>query len=152
MWKPSFRTVWIPDVPSGSALGFVETRGLVAAFEAADAMLKAASVELVGMERTDAAMITVLVEGDTSAVQSAVDAGRAAAARVGEVISSHVIARPAEETVKMQTGTHAPGFEHMTVRELRALARTMDNLPIQGREIARANKSELLKALGAKSS
>lgn len=151
MWKPSFRTVWTPDVSSGVALGFVETRGLVAAYEAADAMLKAASVELVGMERTEAALVTVLVEGDTAAVQSAVDAGRAAAARVGEVVSSHVIARPAEETLRMQTGSHTPEYEDMTVRELRALARTMENLPIQGREIARANKAELLKALGARS-
>ncbi|MEQ9103148.1 MAG: BMC domain-containing protein [Rhodothermales bacterium] len=150
MWKPSFRTVWIPDVSVGAALGFVETRGLVAAYEAADAMLKAASVELVGMERTEAAMITVLVEGDTAAVQSAVDAGRAAAARVGEVISSHVIARPARETMEMQTGTRTPDLEDMTVRELRALARTVENLPIQGREIARANKAELLKALGSR--
>lgn len=135
---------------AGSALGFVETRGLVAAYEAADAMLKASSVELVTMERTEAALITVVVEGDTAAVQSAVDAGRAAAARVGEVLSSHVIARPAAETLGMQTGSRTPELEDMTVRELRALARTMDNLPIQGREIARANKAELLKALGSR--
>lgn len=152
MWKPSFRTDWIPDVSVGLSLGFVETRGLVAAFEAADAMLKASSVELVGMERTEAALVTVTVEGDTAAVQSAVDAGRAAAARVGEVLSSHVIARPADETRGMQLGSTEPELEDMTVRELRTLARTFDNLPIQGREIARANKAELLRVLHAKNS
>jgi microcompartment protein CcmL/EutN len=78
------------------ALGLIETRGLVAAIEAADAAVKAADVTLVGKDTTKAALITVKVIGEVSAVQAAVDAGAAAAARVGELVSQHVIARPAE--------------------------------------------------------
>jgi microcompartment protein CcmL/EutN len=79
------------------ALGLIETRGLVGAIEAADAMVKAANVQLVGRERVDAALITVKIVGETAAVRSAVDAGSAAARRVGELVSSHVIPRPSEE-------------------------------------------------------
>ncbi|HAV22165.1 MAG: hypothetical protein A2X67_13295 [Ignavibacteria bacterium GWA2_55_11] len=78
------------------ALGLVETRGLIAAIEAADAMVKAANVVLVGKERTDPAMITIKIVGETAAVRSAVDAGAAAAQRVGTLVSTHVIPRPAE--------------------------------------------------------
>jgi microcompartment protein CcmL/EutN len=78
------------------ALGLIETKGLVGAIEAADAMLKAANVVLVGKERTDPAMITIKIVGDTAAVRAAVDAGAAAAQRVGSLISVHVIPRPAE--------------------------------------------------------
>lgn len=190
------------------AMGFVETRGLIAALEAADAMLKTAQVSLVAMERTDAAMITVQIAGDTAAVQAAVEAGTAAAKKIGHVITSHVIARPSDDVRAMQSGKKkapvatvkvtslakaaatkaaapksitkkaapkktasakasppkalpkkapakkapkaAPAnspLEDMTVRELRSLARTFDNLPIQGREIARANKTQLIDAL-----
>ncbi len=79
------------------ALGLIETRGLVGAIEAADAMVKAANVRLIGRERVDAALITVKIVGETAAVRSAVDAGAAAAKRVGELISSHVIPRPSDE-------------------------------------------------------
>ena len=135
------------------ALGFVETRGLVAALEAADAMLKSSQVSLIGVERTDAALITVQVSGDTAAVQSAVEAGVAAAKRIGLVVSSHVIARPSSDVFAMQMAKEKPisakssVLEDMTVRDLRAFARTVENLSIQGREIARANKQQLLKAL-----
>lgn len=78
------------------ALGLVEIKGLVGAIEAADAMVKTANVVLVGKERTDPAMITVKVVGDTAAVRSAVEAGAAAAQRVSQLISKHVIPRPAE--------------------------------------------------------
>ena len=78
------------------AFGMVETRGLVAAIEAADAMLKTANVRLIGKERTDPAMITIKIIGDTSAVLSAVEAGAEAAKRVGQLVSHHVIPRPAE--------------------------------------------------------
>lgn len=78
------------------ALGLIETRGLIGAIEAADAMVKAANVRLIGKERVDAALITVKIAGETAAVRSAVDAGAAAAERVGELISSHVIPRPAD--------------------------------------------------------
>jgi microcompartment protein CcmL/EutN len=77
------------------ALGLVETKGLVGAIEAADAMVKTANVILLGKERTDPAMITVKVVGDTAAVRSAVEAGAAAAQRVSQLISKHVIPRPA---------------------------------------------------------
>jgi ethanolamine utilization protein EutM len=78
------------------ALGLVETKGLVGAIEAADAMVKTANVILIGKERTDPAMITVKIVGDTAAVRSAVEAGAAAAQRVSQLISKHVIPRPAE--------------------------------------------------------
>ena len=78
------------------ALGLIETKGLVGAIEAADAMVKAANVRLIGKEGVDAALITVKIVGETAAVRSAVDAGAAAAKRVGELISSHVIPRPAD--------------------------------------------------------
>ena len=79
------------------ALGMVETRGLVAAIEAADAMLKAANVTLVGTEKIGSGLVTVMVRGDVGAVKAATDAGVAAAERVGELISVHVIPRPHEE-------------------------------------------------------
>ncbi len=79
------------------ALGMVETRGLVALIEAADAMCKAARVELVGWDRVGSGMVTAFVRGEVAAVKASVDAGGAAAAKLGEVISMHVIPRPHEE-------------------------------------------------------
>ena len=76
------------------ALGMVETRGLVAAIEAADAMVKAANVTLIGSEYVGGGLVTVMVRGDVGAVKAATDAGAAAAEKVGELISVHVIARP----------------------------------------------------------
>jgi ethanolamine utilization protein EutM len=76
------------------ALGMIECRGLVAMIEAADAMVKAADVHLVGYEKIDAGLVTAIVRGEVAAVRSAVDAGAAAARRVGEVIATHVIPRP----------------------------------------------------------
>lgn len=80
-----------------NALGMVETRGLVGAIEAADAMVKAANVTLVGKEQIGSGLVTVMVRGDVGAVKSATDAGAAAAEKVGELISVHVIPRPHEE-------------------------------------------------------
>lgn len=147
-----------PSRPSSGhdALGMVETRGLIAAIEAADAMMKASSVSLLGMEKADAGLVTILIEGETAAVQSSVDAGRAAAEKVGQVVSAHVIPRPANDIRIMQeSDVDQPGtrssssedIEAMTVRELRAFARTQEGLSIQGREIARANRQQLLDAL-----
>jgi len=79
------------------SLGLIETKGLVAAIEAADAMVKAANVQLVGKENIGAGYITVIAEGDVGAVKAAVDAGASAAKRVGEVVSVHVIPRPNAE-------------------------------------------------------
>src|SRR5205809_3134315 len=75
------------------ALGMVETKGLVAMIEAADAMVKSANVTLVGYEKIDAGLVTAIVRGDVAAVKSAVDAGAAAASRVGKVVATHVIPR-----------------------------------------------------------
>ena len=80
------------------ALGLIETRGLVGAIEAADAAVKAADVELIGKERADAGLMTIKLKGDVAAVRAAVDAGAAAAQRVGELVSVHVIPRPDDET------------------------------------------------------
>ena len=82
---------------NSDALGMVETKGLVGAIEAADAMVKAANVSLVGYEKIGSGLVTVMVRGDVGAVKAATDAGAAAAERVGELISVHVIPRPHEE-------------------------------------------------------
>jgi len=83
---------------SGEALGLIETKGLVGAIEAADAMVKAANVVLVGYEKIGSGLVTVMVRGDVGAVKAATDAGAASARRVGEVVSVHVIPRPHAET------------------------------------------------------
>lgn len=79
------------------ALGMVETKGLVGSIEAADAMVKAANVTLIGKEHVGGGLVTVLVRGDVGAVKAATDAGGAAAAKVGELVSVHVIPRPHDE-------------------------------------------------------
>jgi microcompartment protein CcmL/EutN len=89
---------------SMEALGMVETKGLVGSIEAADAMVKAANVILVGKEYIGAGYVTVLVRGDVGAVKAATDAGAAAARRVGELVSVHVIPRPHQEVEKVLPG------------------------------------------------
>ena len=79
---------------ASQALGMIETKGLIGAIEAADAMVKAANVELIGKEHIGSGLVTVMVRGDVGAVKAAVDAGAAASQRVGELISLHVIPRP----------------------------------------------------------
>ena len=79
------------------ALGMIETRGLVGSVEAADAMVKAARVTLLGKEKIGGGFVTVMVRGEVGAVKAATDAGAAAARRVGELVSVHVIPRPAED-------------------------------------------------------
>lgn len=83
--------------PGQAALGMIETRGLVASIEAADAMVKAASVTIVGQHKAGGGLISTLVRGEVGAVKAATDAGATAANKVGEVVSVHVIARPHEE-------------------------------------------------------
>lgn len=83
------------------ALGMIETRGLIASIEAADAMVKSADVRLVRQEKVDAALVTILIEGDVSAVQAAVEAGREAANRFGTVVSHLVIPHPDGETKEL---------------------------------------------------
>lgn len=156
----------------GNALGLVETKGLIAGIEACDAMLKAANVRLVGMEQTVPALITIKVVGETAAVRSAVEAGAAAAERVGTVVSKHVIPRPADDVVavfldrpaprpsapsmpRVASGRATPAgnagddLEERTVRELREMAREIEDFPLRGREISRATKDELIALLRA---
>ncbi|MEL6616348.1 MAG: BMC domain-containing protein, partial [Bacteroidota bacterium] len=132
----------------------LETHGLVAAVEAADAMLKAAPVRLLQQQRTNPALITHFVTGQTGAVKAAVDAGRAAAERVGKVVAAHVIPRPGdgllseiilpEVTPEADTPeassdeTAASGdYATTTVRELLAAARDREGGTLAGRDIAR---------------
>ena len=83
------------------ALGMIETKGLIGSVEAADAMVKAANVVLIGKEYIGAGYVTVMVRGDVGAVKAATDAGAAAARRVGELVSVHVIPRPHAEVEKI---------------------------------------------------
>ena len=142
------------------ALGLVETRGLVGAIEAADAGLKAAPVRLIGMERTDPALITVLFAGDTASAKAAVDAAAAAAERVGELVSVHVIPRPFPGLELMSDEAEGAGADgpppgtplsELKVVDLRHRARQIENFPLKGRELSIANRDELLahfRALG----
>src|ERR1700685_3621866 len=93
---------------SFEALGMIETRGFIGAVEAADAMVKAANVVLVGKEFIGAGYVTVMVRGDVGAVKAATDAGAAAARRVGELVAVHVIPRPHEYVEKILPGGNKP--------------------------------------------
>jgi BMC domain-containing protein len=137
------------------ALGLIETRGLVGAIEAADAGLKAAPVSLLGTERVDAALVTVLFSGDVASVKSAVDAGAAAAERVGELVSVHVIPRPDPQVDALEHDDEEGGgpaaarlasqrLGDMKVVDLRHRARLTPDFPLKGRELSRANRDELL--------
>ena len=148
------------------ALGLVETKGLVGAIEAADAGLKAANVELLGSERADAGLVTVMFGGDVAAVKAACDAGAAAAERVGQLVGVHVIPRPSPMLSAIETdespGKRAPSddaprplpdgaydlaaLESAKVVELRDRARHVENFPLKGRDVARASREELLAA------
>ena len=83
------------------AVGMIETKGLVAAIEAADTMVKSANVTLIGYEKIGSGLVTVMVRGDVGAVKAATDAGSAAATKVGELVSIHVIPRPHTEVEKI---------------------------------------------------
>jgi microcompartment protein CcmL/EutN len=93
------------------ALGMIETKGLVAAIEAADAMVKAAKVTLLGREKVGGGLVTVLVRGEVGAVKAATDAGAAAAQRVGELIAVHVIPRPHGEVEQIIPQPASPPAE-----------------------------------------
>jgi len=94
----------------GEALGMVETKGLVAMIEAADAMVKAANVQLIGKEYIGAGYVTIFVRGDVGAVKAATDAGAAAARRVGELVSVHVIPRPHTEVERVLPANGRTGY------------------------------------------
>jgi microcompartment protein CcmL/EutN len=89
------------ELMTNEALGMIETKGLVAAIEAADAMVKSANVSLMGYEKIGSGLVTVMVRGDVGAVKAAVDAGAAAADKVGQVVSVHVIPRPHGDVEKI---------------------------------------------------
>ena len=88
------------------ALGMVETRGLIGSIEAADAMLKAANVTLVGTEKIGSGLVSVMVRGDVGAVNAAVQAGAANAAKLGELVATHVIPRPHSDVEKILPQLH----------------------------------------------
>ena len=84
-----------------NSIGVIETRGLTAAIEAADAMLKAANVEVVGSEKIGSGLVSVIIQGDVGAVKAATEVGEEAASRIGEVVAVHVIPRPHEDLSKL---------------------------------------------------
>lgn len=86
---------------NGEALGIIETKGLTASIEAADAMLKAANVEIVGTEKIGSGLVTILVRGDVGAVKAATEVGAEAAQRLGEIVAVHVIPRPHSDIAKI---------------------------------------------------
>lgn len=119
------------------ALGMIETRGLIGSIEAADAMLKAANVTLLNRTQIGGGLVTVMVRGDVGAVKAAVDAGAAAAERVGELISVHVIPRPASDVEKI--------LDHMQKTELPAPVKETDKTPEQeAPEVQKPEAEELV--------
>ena len=94
IYSPILMLLFMMHFMINEALGMVETRGLVGAIEAADAMVKAANVRLIGKEKIGSGLVTVMVRGDVGAVKASTEAGAAAAKRVGELVSVHVIPRP----------------------------------------------------------
>ena len=143
----------------GEALGMIETKGLVASIEAADSMVKAANVRLIGKVQIGAGLVTVMVRGDVGAVKAAVDAGETAAKRVGEVVSIHVIARPnndienllpslsvnlPEDKIDTELDQIMKEFEKKSVIELRSITRQLKDTTLSGRQISKANKQKLL--------
>lgn len=140
------------------ALGLVETRGLVGAIEAADAMVKAARVRLVGKELSTGGLVVVKVVGEVAAVRAAVAAGQAAAARVGELVATHVIPRPHPDTELIVYESQGPPpaadstwtkerLEELPVHKLRQLARETPGVTIHGRAVSRADRETLLAEL-----
>ena len=142
------------------ALGLIETVGFVGVTEAADAAVKAAAVELAAIERIDGGMVSIRLLGDVGAVQAAVEAGVRAAEAVAKVVAQHVIPNPHEDlVVQFDLDVEGPisresleslsnaDLETLSVARLRQLARTIQNLGIQGREISRANRDELIREI-----
>ena len=157
------------------ALGLIETRGLVGILEAADTAAKAANVQLMGIERIGGGLVSLRLTGDVAAVQAAVRAAAAAAEQVSELVSAHVIPSPhlsmaslssqppsvtpvvaAPPLVEppMPDSVDSSDLAQMPVTRLRQLARRTPGVQLQGREVSRANKqqlvAELLRVLGPK--
>lgn len=138
------------------ALGLIETLGFVGVTEAADAATKAAAVELSAVEQIEGGIISIRVLGDVGAVQAAVEAGVHAAQQVGTLVAHHVIPNPHEDLVDVfglmektdeidETGD--ADLETLPVHRLRQIARETPGITIQGREISRANRAQLLSEL-----
>lgn len=136
----------------------VETQGLVAAIEAADAMMKVAPVVCLGKEVTDAGLVTIKVGGEVSAVQAAVAAGAAAASRIGQLLSQHVIPRLHPEVAARIVGgeKHVPAdatndLSKLSLSALRERASLTPNFPLSKAKIKRSSKHTLLQLLQQKS-
>ena len=141
---------------SQNALGLIETMGFVGVVEAADAAVKAASVDLSVVEKIDGGLVSIQLLGDIGAVQAALQAGAQAAQRVGQLVAQHVIPNPHDDLVRAfkleRTGSNDPlpentDLEILSVTQLRRLARQTPGLFIQGREISRANRERLIEEL-----
>lgn len=124
---------------SDRALGMVETRGLVASIEAADAMVKAAKVQLIGKEKVQGGLVTILVAGETAAVQSAVDAGAAAAQRLGEIVSTHIIPRPDDQIDQIVNNEGKP-----EIKRIRKEKEIVEEKPTRTRKKVQVEKEEFL--------
>lgn len=146
-----------------SAIGLIETKGLVGVLEAADTAAKAAHVHMLGVERIGGGLVSVRFRGDTASVQAAVSAGAEAARRLSPVVNAHVIPSPAIDLghVVSEKKSPSPAASHpeqpppvedlhsLPVTRLRQLARRTPGLSLQGRQISRANKQQLIEALSA---
>jgi len=135
------------------ALGLIETRGFVGVTEAADAAVKAASVQLSNFEKVEGGLVSVRLLGDVGAVHAAVSAAATAASSVGELVSQHVIANPHEDLVSIfdlnDVSIETSDLQSLSVTQLRRLARQTEGLGIQGREISHANREQLIQELEA---
>lgn len=135
------------------ALGLIETLGFVGVTEAADAATKAAAVELSAVEQIEGGIISIRVLGDVGAVQAAVEAGVQAAQQVGTLVAHHVIPNPHEDLVDVfglmekTDEMDEVDLESLPVHRLRQIARETPGINIQGREISRANRAQLLSEL-----
>ncbi|MEE2658429.1 MAG: BMC domain-containing protein [Candidatus Latescibacterota bacterium] len=144
---------------SESAIGLIETRGLVGVIEAADTAAKSADIQLLGVERIGGGFVSLRFRGEVAAVQSAVDAGSEAARRVGELVASHVIPAPRIDVDGMfssaanptptsdDAGSDPEELDALSVPRLRQLARRTSGVSLQGRQISLANRELLLTEL-----
>ena len=141
-----------------AAIGLIETRGLVGVIEAADAAAKSAQVELLGIEQAGAGLVSLRFSGEVAAVQIAVAAGVAAALKVSQVISHHVIPAPHLDLKDLLQGQPAPTpqaappptldeLDGLPVARLRALVRQLPDAQLKGRQVSRANKKVLIAEL-----
>ncbi|MDN4526628.1 BMC domain-containing protein [Fictibacillus fluitans] len=114
----------------GKAIGMLETKGLIGSIEAADAMIKAADVRLVTQEKIDGALVTVLIEGDVGAVQAALEVGKEAAQRVGELISVHIIPRPDDDVAGIINQTNKNAIKKTENKQVKSLP--VENKTLEG--------------------